>query len=80
MKPAAWPASAGPDVGSSSAPHIVPQPPGSSQAASQPAASGPGPDTPPPAKRTKRTKAKQAAESTQPTNGEGKAKGKAAKA
>ncbi|KAJ9517801.1 hypothetical protein QJQ45_004153 [Haematococcus lacustris] len=43
----------------------------------QPAASEPGPSTPPPAKRSKRTKAEQAAE---PTKGKGKGKGKAAKA
>ncbi|KAJ9524342.1 hypothetical protein QJQ45_008550 [Haematococcus lacustris] len=41
---------------------------------SQPAASKPGPSTPPPAKRSKRTKAEQAAEPTQPTQPtEGKA-------
>ncbi|KAJ9512700.1 hypothetical protein QJQ45_018814 [Haematococcus lacustris] len=51
-----------------------------SQAATQPAASEPGPSTPPPAKRSKRTKAEQAAVPTQPTKGKGKAKGKAAKA
>ncbi|KAJ9530248.1 hypothetical protein QJQ45_023532 [Haematococcus lacustris] len=39
-----------------------------------------GPSTPPPAKRSKRTKAEQAAEPTQPTKGKGKAQGKAAKA
>ncbi|KAJ9509735.1 hypothetical protein QJQ45_011267 [Haematococcus lacustris] len=38
-----------------------------SQAATQAAASEPGPITPPPAKRSKRTKAEQAAEPTQPT-------------
>ncbi|KAJ9534066.1 hypothetical protein QJQ45_002064 [Haematococcus lacustris] len=43
------------------------QAPRSSQAAAQPAASKPGPSTPPPAKRSKRTKAEQAAEPTQPT-------------
>ncbi|KAJ9512212.1 hypothetical protein QJQ45_012765 [Haematococcus lacustris] len=48
--------------------------------ATQPAASEPGPSTPPPAKHSKRTKAEQAAEPTQPTKGKGKAKGKAAKA
>ncbi|KAJ9524025.1 hypothetical protein QJQ45_022487, partial [Haematococcus lacustris] len=47
------------------------QAPRSSQKASQPAASEPGPSTPPPAKRSKRTKAEPAAEPT---------KGKAAKA
>ncbi|KAJ9518251.1 hypothetical protein QJQ45_010257 [Haematococcus lacustris] len=51
------------------APRKPPQPPCSSQKASQPAASEPGPSTPLPAKRIKRTKA-------EPT----KAKGKAAKA
>ncbi|KAJ9526141.1 hypothetical protein QJQ45_009580 [Haematococcus lacustris] len=57
-----------------------PQVPGSSQEATQPAASEPRPSTPPPAKRNKRTKVEQAAEPTQPTKGKGKAKGKAAKA
>ncbi|KAJ9505589.1 hypothetical protein QJQ45_007287 [Haematococcus lacustris] len=56
-----------------------PQPPGSSQVATQPAASEPGPSTPLPAKRSKCTKAEQAAEPTQPTKGKGKAQGKAAK-
>ncbi|KAJ9522805.1 hypothetical protein QJQ45_019781 [Haematococcus lacustris] len=56
------------------------KPPRSSQAATQPAASEPGPSTPPPAKRSKRTEAEQAAEPTQPTRGKGKAQGKAAKA
>ncbi|KAJ9516871.1 hypothetical protein QJQ45_027282 [Haematococcus lacustris] len=51
-----------------------------SQAATQPAAPEPGPSTPPPAKRSKRTKAGQAAEPNQPTKGKGKAQGKAAKA
>ncbi|KAJ9533996.1 hypothetical protein QJQ45_027102 [Haematococcus lacustris] len=59
------------------APCKPPQAPCSSQAATQAAASGPGPSKPPPAKRTK---AKQAAEPTQPTKGKGKAQGKAAKA
>ncbi|KAJ9527469.1 hypothetical protein QJQ45_025793 [Haematococcus lacustris] len=59
------------------APRKPPQAPRSSQAATQPAASEPGPSTPQPAKRSKRTKAEPgAAEPTQPT----KAKGKAAKA
>ncbi|KAJ9523498.1 hypothetical protein QJQ45_007235 [Haematococcus lacustris] len=65
------------------APRKPPQPPRSSQAATQPAASEPGPNTPPPAKRNKRTEAEQAAEPTQPsqpTKGKGKAQGKAAKA
>ncbi|KAJ9525680.1 hypothetical protein QJQ45_003500 [Haematococcus lacustris] len=50
----------------------------SSQAATQPAASEPGPNTPLPAKRSKCTEAEQAAEPTQPTKSTGK--GKAAKA
>ncbi|KAJ9531112.1 hypothetical protein QJQ45_000889 [Haematococcus lacustris] len=48
--------------------------------ATQAAASEPGPSTPLPAKRSKRTKAEPAAEPSQPTKGKGKAKGKAAKA
>ncbi|KAJ9513622.1 hypothetical protein QJQ45_006073 [Haematococcus lacustris] len=52
------------------------QAPRSSQEATQPAASEPGPNTPPPANRTK---AEPAAEPTEPTKGEGKGKGKAAK-
>ncbi|KAJ9529887.1 hypothetical protein QJQ45_022308 [Haematococcus lacustris] len=56
-----------------------PQAPRSSQEATPAAASKPGPSTPPPAKRSKRIKAEQAAEPThQPTKG--KANGKAAKA
>ncbi|KAJ9506669.1 hypothetical protein QJQ45_003304 [Haematococcus lacustris] len=62
------------------APHILPQALCSSQEATQPAASEPGPSTPLPAKRSKRTKAEQAAEPTQPTKGTGKGQGKAAKA
>ncbi|KAJ9509600.1 hypothetical protein QJQ45_011249 [Haematococcus lacustris] len=67
------------------APRKPPQAPRSSQAATQPAASEPGPSTPQSAKRrqvqrSKRTKAEQAAEPTQPTMGKGKAQGKAAKA
>ncbi|KAJ9522460.1 hypothetical protein QJQ45_008255 [Haematococcus lacustris] len=62
------------------APRKPPQAPRSSQKASQPAASEPGPSTPLPAKRSKRTKAEQAAEPTQPTKGTGKGKGKADKA
>ncbi|KAJ9512804.1 hypothetical protein QJQ45_028995 [Haematococcus lacustris] len=54
------------------APRKPPQAPGSSQAATQPAASKPGPSTPPPAKRSK--------PAAEPTKGGGKAKGKAAKA
>ncbi|KAJ9518148.1 hypothetical protein QJQ45_010091 [Haematococcus lacustris] len=54
------------------APRKPPQPPRNSQEATQPAASEPGPSTPPPAKRTE---AEQAAEPA-----EGKGKGKAAKA
>ncbi|KAJ9515778.1 hypothetical protein QJQ45_008677 [Haematococcus lacustris] len=55
------------------APRKPPQAPRSSQEASQPAASEPGPSTPLPAKRSKRIKAEPAAEPN-------KAKGKAAKA
>ncbi|KAJ9509776.1 hypothetical protein QJQ45_011620 [Haematococcus lacustris] len=51
-----------------------------SQAATQPAAaSEPGPSTPPPAKRSKRTKAEPAADPTQPTKGKGKGKSTATK-
>ncbi|KAJ9517755.1 hypothetical protein QJQ45_004043 [Haematococcus lacustris] len=46
-----------------------PQAPCSSQVATQAAASEPGPNTPPPANLSKRTKAEQAAEPTQPTEG-----------
>ncbi|KAJ9532984.1 hypothetical protein QJQ45_018080 [Haematococcus lacustris] len=59
------------------APRRPPQAPRSSQAATQAAASEPGPSTPQPAKRSKRTKAEPAAE---PTKGKGKGKGKADKA
>ncbi|KAJ9513558.1 hypothetical protein QJQ45_006132 [Haematococcus lacustris] len=52
------------------APRKPPQAPRSSQAETQPAASEPGPSTPLPAKRSKRTKAEPAAE---PTKGTGKA-------
>ncbi|KAJ9528792.1 hypothetical protein QJQ45_000016 [Haematococcus lacustris] len=52
------------------APRRPPQAPRSGQAATQPAASEPGPSTPQPAKRSKRTKAEPAAE---PTKGKGKA-------
>ncbi|KAJ9507069.1 hypothetical protein QJQ45_004647 [Haematococcus lacustris] len=64
------------------APRKPPQAPRSSQEASQPAASEPGPSSPLPAKRSKRTEAGQPAEPTQPTKDKGKvkAKGKAAKA
>ncbi|KAJ9507704.1 hypothetical protein QJQ45_019119 [Haematococcus lacustris] len=55
------------------------QAPRSSQEASPAAASEPGPSTPPPAKRSKRTKAEQAAELTEPTEGKGKRQGKAAR-
>ncbi|KAJ9507297.1 hypothetical protein QJQ45_006238 [Haematococcus lacustris] len=48
------------------APRKPPQAPCSSQAATQPAVSEPGPSTPPPAKRSNRTEAEQAAEPTQP--------------
>ncbi|KAJ9512450.1 hypothetical protein QJQ45_013040 [Haematococcus lacustris] len=51
-----------------------------SQEAIPAAASEPGPSTPPPAKRSKRTNAEQAAVPAQPTKGTGKAQGKAAKA
>ncbi|KAJ9513817.1 hypothetical protein QJQ45_020893 [Haematococcus lacustris] len=61
-------------------PRKPPQAPRSSQEASQPAASEPGPSSPLPAKRSKRTKAEQPAEPTQPTKGKGKAQSKAAKA
>ncbi|KAJ9522429.1 hypothetical protein QJQ45_008284 [Haematococcus lacustris] len=57
------------------APSQAPTGPCSSQAATQPTASEPGPSTPPPAQRSKRTKAEPAAESNK-----GKAQGKAAKA
>ncbi|KAJ9519543.1 hypothetical protein QJQ45_000626 [Haematococcus lacustris] len=50
------------------------------QAATQPAASELGPSTPRPANRSKRIKAEQAAEPTQPTKGTGKGKGMAAEA
>ncbi|KAJ9532141.1 hypothetical protein QJQ45_010326 [Haematococcus lacustris] len=62
------------------APRKPPQAPRSSQEATPTAASEPGPSTPPPAKCSKRIKAEQAAEPTQPTEGKGKAQGKAAKA
>ncbi|KAJ9528063.1 hypothetical protein QJQ45_005671 [Haematococcus lacustris] len=61
-------------------PRKPPQAPRNSQAATQAAASEPGPSTPLPAKRSKRTKAEQPAEPSQPTKGKGKAQGKAAKA
>ncbi|KAJ9520186.1 hypothetical protein QJQ45_030113 [Haematococcus lacustris] len=53
------------------APRKPPQAPRNSQAATQPAASEPGPSTPPPAKRSK--------PAAEPTKGKGKGKGKAAK-
>ncbi|KAJ9512921.1 hypothetical protein QJQ45_029054 [Haematococcus lacustris] len=53
------------------APRKPPQPPRSSQEATQPAASEPGPSTPLPAKRSKRTKAEP--EAAEPTKGKGKA-------
>ncbi|KAJ9517151.1 hypothetical protein QJQ45_009094 [Haematococcus lacustris] len=63
------------------APRKPPQAPRSSQQATQPAASEPGPSSPLPAKRSKRTKAEpEAAEPTQPTKDKGTGKGKAAKA
>ncbi|KAJ9515282.1 hypothetical protein QJQ45_002405 [Haematococcus lacustris] len=58
------------------APRRPPQAPRSGQAATQLAASEPGPSTPQPAKRSKRTKAEP--EAAEPTKGKGK--GKAAKA
>ncbi|KAJ9531395.1 hypothetical protein QJQ45_006896 [Haematococcus lacustris] len=61
------------------APRKPPQAPRSSQAASQAAASEPGPSTPLPARRSKRTKAEPAAEPSQPTQPT-MCKGKAAKA
>ncbi|GFH32256.1 hypothetical protein HaLaN_31446 [Haematococcus lacustris] len=61
------------------APRKPPQVPGGSQEATQPAASEPGPSTPPPAKRSKRTETEQAAEPSQPTKGNGKAKAVKAK-
>ncbi|KAJ9517735.1 hypothetical protein QJQ45_004039 [Haematococcus lacustris] len=60
-------------IGTQGGPRKPPQSPRSSQEATQPAASEPGLSTPLPAKRSKRTKAEQAAEPT-------KDKGKAAKA
>ncbi|KAJ9508322.1 hypothetical protein QJQ45_011832 [Haematococcus lacustris] len=61
-------------------PRKPPQAPRSNQAATPAAASEPGPSTPPPAKRSQRTEAEQAAEPSQPTKGTGKGQGKAAKA
>ncbi|KAJ9516052.1 hypothetical protein QJQ45_024482, partial [Haematococcus lacustris] len=55
------------------------QPVAQYQPGSHTAASEPGPSTPPPAKRSKRTKAEQVAEPTQPTKGTGKGKGRDAK-
>ncbi|KAJ9534121.1 hypothetical protein QJQ45_002107 [Haematococcus lacustris] len=60
------------------APPQAPTDPRSSQEATQPAASEPGPSTLPPAKRSYHTEAEPAAEPTQPTKGTGKGKGKAA--
>ncbi|KAJ9517229.1 hypothetical protein QJQ45_009159 [Haematococcus lacustris] len=60
------------------APRKPPQAPLSSQEATPTAASEPGPNTPPPAKRSKRTEAEQAAEPAKPTEGKGKGQGKAA--
>ncbi|KAJ9515822.1 hypothetical protein QJQ45_008706 [Haematococcus lacustris] len=56
-------------------PHKPPQHPCSSRAATQPAAPEPGPSTPPPAKRSKRTKAEQAAEPNQPIEGQRQGQG-----
>ncbi|KAJ9507274.1 hypothetical protein QJQ45_006246 [Haematococcus lacustris] len=55
------------------APRKPPQHPCSSQEATQPATSEPGPSTSPPAKHSKRTEAEQAAEPSQPIQGKGKA-------
>ncbi|KAJ9514473.1 hypothetical protein QJQ45_016207 [Haematococcus lacustris] len=63
-------------LGNVVAPRILPQPPCSSQAATQPAASEPRLSTHSPAKHSKRTKAEQAAEPVQPPKGKGKGKGK----
>ncbi|KAJ9517131.1 hypothetical protein QJQ45_009107 [Haematococcus lacustris] len=73
LRPSLEPAAGG-------SPRKPPQAPRSSQAATTAAASEPGLITPPPAKRSKRTEAEQAAEPSQPTKGKGKAQGKAAKA
>ncbi|KAJ9508176.1 hypothetical protein QJQ45_021560 [Haematococcus lacustris] len=62
------------------APRKPPQAPCSSEEATPAAATEPVPSTPPPAIRSKRTKAEQAVEPTERTQGKGKAKGKAAKA
>ncbi|KAJ9507579.1 hypothetical protein QJQ45_019237, partial [Haematococcus lacustris] len=62
------------------APRKPPQAPCSSQAATQPAATEDGPNTPPPAKRSKRIEAEQAAEPSLPTESKGKAQGRATKA
>ncbi|KAJ9525845.1 hypothetical protein QJQ45_009270 [Haematococcus lacustris] len=59
------------------APRRPPQAPRSSQAATQAAASEPGPSTPQPAKRSKRTKAEPGA--AEPTKGKGKSKAAKAK-
>ncbi|KAJ9516442.1 hypothetical protein QJQ45_011111 [Haematococcus lacustris] len=56
-------------------PRKPPQAPRSSQEATPTAASEPGPSTPQPAKRSKRTKAEP--EAAEPTKGKGKAQGKA---
>ncbi|KAJ9530369.1 hypothetical protein QJQ45_000740 [Haematococcus lacustris] len=55
-------------------PVVAPRKPPCSQTATQAAVSEPGPSTPPAAKRSKRTKAEQAAEPTQPVKGKGKGK------
>ncbi|KAJ9519407.1 hypothetical protein QJQ45_023020, partial [Haematococcus lacustris] len=69
-----------PDVVPCSGPTQAPTGPMQQQAATQPAASEPGPNTPLPAKRSKRTEAEQAAEPSQPIKDKGKTKGMAAKA
>ncbi|KAJ9530523.1 hypothetical protein QJQ45_012543 [Haematococcus lacustris] len=72
-RPAGWKPPAG-----QVEPRLPPQAPRSSQAATRTAASEPGPSTPQPAKRSKRTKA--GPEAAESTKGKGKGKGKAAKA
>ncbi|KAJ9524140.1 hypothetical protein QJQ45_004870 [Haematococcus lacustris] len=79
-RPAGWKPPAGRVTLPSSSSSVTNQCGVCSQAATQPAASEPGPSTPPPAKRNKLTKTEQAAEPTQPTKGKGKAHDKAAKA
>ncbi|KAJ9521818.1 hypothetical protein QJQ45_024670 [Haematococcus lacustris] len=77
-EPAARPASAGPDVVPDSGPPQAPT--GPTQQPGSHASSILRASTPPPAKRSKRTKAEQPAEPTQPTKVKGTGKGKAANA